>query len=74
MVALKHKEYDLLALYDRICLVAHFEQTFNNFCIPADERQYHVQCMHYIPSHLIVYICNYVGMAMSACIFSLICI
>ena len=32
---------------------------------------YHMQCMHYIPSHLIVYICNSVGMAMFACIFSL---
>ena len=27
-----------------------------------------MQCMHYIRSHLIVYICNSVGMAMSACI------
>ena len=38
---------------------------------------YDMQCMHYIPSHLIVYICNSVDMAMSACIFftylSLIC-
>ena len=33
-----------------------------------------MQCMHYIPSHLVVYICNFVGMAMSACIVSLICI
>ena len=28
-----------------------------------------MQCMHYIPSHLIMYICNSVGMAMSTCIF-----
>ena len=39
VVALKHKEYDLLALYDKLCLVAYFDHTFNNFCIPADERQ-----------------------------------
>ena len=39
VVALKHKEYDLLALYDKLCLVAYFEHTFNNFCIPADKRQ-----------------------------------
>ena len=37
---------------------------------------YHMQCIHYIlvPSHLIVYIGNSGGMAMSACIFPVICI
>ena len=56
VVALKHKEYDLLALYDRLCLVAYFEQTFNNFCIAADERQIN-QCGDYFSIVTIIGCC-----------------